>query len=467
MTGTRRWLFALAAVLMMSAGFGARTAHAQTSFYGSVSSGSFDIGFFYDELDDYGRWVDYGDYGACWVPADVGYGWRPYMRGYWTYTDYGWTWASYEPFGWATYHYGRWIEDPYYGWVWVPGTVWAPAWVAWREADDCIGWAPLPPQVGWSVSVGLTFGNYRTSSIPYDRWCFVDRYRFDSRDVSRIVYPVSRNEVVFRRSSDATRFRSRDGSPFNEGIRIANLERTMGRQIPRMRVRAVDSPERGQGRQLDARTVGFFRPTIRGSRSELTQRVERRGFGNRNFERSNGGEARDFQRGRNLREVQREVQRQRDVRDFQRGQGRETRDFQRPERNPMRDFQRGRSREVQQNRETRDFQRPERREVRQFQREERGGGPQFQREERGGGRFQREERGGGRQFQREERGSNGDGGRGFQRESAPERREVRQDRGNEERGRDREARSNDSERRGNDNGNDRGNRGRGHGKKGD
>src|SRR6185295_18898787 len=132
MSGIRRWMFALAAVLTMAAGIGARTAQAQTSFYGSASSGSFSISYFYDELDDYGRWVDYGDYGACWVPADVGYGWRPYMRGYWTYTDYGWTWASYEPFGWATYHYGRWVFDSYYGWVWVPGTVWAPAWVAWQ-----------------------------------------------------------------------------------------------------------------------------------------------------------------------------------------------------------------------------------------------------------------------------------------------------------------------------------------------
>ena len=49
---------------------------------------------------------------------------------------YGWTWVSYEPWGWAPYHYGRWFV---YGgnWGWWPGPVyagydpiWAPAYVS-------------------------------------------------------------------------------------------------------------------------------------------------------------------------------------------------------------------------------------------------------------------------------------------------------------------------------------------------
>jgi hypothetical protein len=358
MSGIRRWLFAAAAVVTMAAGIATRDARAQTSFYGSASSGSFSISYFYDELADYGRWVDYGSYGACWVPADVGYGWRPYMRGYWTYTDYGWTWASYEPFGWATYHYGRWVLDPYYGWLWVPGTTWAPAWVAWREADDCIGWAPLPPQAGWSVSVGLSFSN-ASSHIGYDQWCFVDRDRFDTRDVSSVVYPASRNRVVFRGSRDATRFRVRDGAPFNDGVRVSSLESSLGRRIPRMRVAAVDRPEHGQGRQIDARTVGFFRPNIRGSRNDLTQRVER-------VERERGN-ARSFEGGRNLRDVQRQ-----------------------------REGQRGRAQAVEREREQREFQRPGQRETREFQRPERGGGREIRREAPAERPQVREERGRGR-----------------------------------------------------------------------
>jgi hypothetical protein len=313
----KRWLLALTAATTLMVAGGARNAQAQTSFYGSASSGSFSISYFYDELDDYGRWVDYGNYGACWVPANVGQGWRPYTYGHWMYTDYGWTWASYEPYGWATYHYGRWVLDPYYGWVWVPGTVWAPAWVAWRESPDYIGWAPLGPEVGWSVSVGLSFGSgYSSSQIAYSNWSFVDRNRFDSGDVRSVVYRADRNDDVFRSTRDVTRFRSRNGSPFNEGVAVSNVERSTGRRIPRMRVAAVDSPNRGTGRQVSGQTVGFFRPNIRGSRRDLTTQIERRGG---RMERVSPGRARSdvqqrterargqsgqLERGRNL---QREV----------------------------------------------------------------------------------------------------------------------------------------------------------------
>ena len=53
-----------------------------------------------------------------------------------------------QPFGWATYHYGRWAYSNRLGWVWVPGTQWAPAWVAWRGSEDHLAWAPLPPDAG-------------------------------------------------------------------------------------------------------------------------------------------------------------------------------------------------------------------------------------------------------------------------------------------------------------------------------
>lgn len=106
------------------------------------------IDFFYDNLNDGGSWVDVADYGYCWQPtvAVSNRTWRPYSDGYWAYTDVGWTWVSYEDFGWATYHYGRWIRLRGRGWVWVPGRDWGPAWVSWRTGGDFVGWAPLPPK---------------------------------------------------------------------------------------------------------------------------------------------------------------------------------------------------------------------------------------------------------------------------------------------------------------------------------
>ena len=117
---------------------------------------------FYDNLSPYGQWVDDPQYGNVWVPNEGG-DFRPYgSRGHWVMTDYGNTWVSEDPWGWACYHYGRWTYDPYYGWVWIPGYEWAPAWVSWRYGGGYSGWAPLGP----GVSIGY-------SSCPDSWWIFV------------------------------------------------------------------------------------------------------------------------------------------------------------------------------------------------------------------------------------------------------------------------------------------------------
>ena len=103
---------------------------------------------FYAELSRFGEWFETRDYGYVWQPTALGVdpAWRPYTQGRWANSDQGWTWLSDEPFGWAVYHYGRWVLLARHGWVWVPGDDWAPAWVSWRQSDDYLGWAPLPPE---------------------------------------------------------------------------------------------------------------------------------------------------------------------------------------------------------------------------------------------------------------------------------------------------------------------------------
>lgn len=101
---------------------------------------------FHDELAEYGDWTLIEPYGWCFRPAVNFVAWRPYGQGWWEPSDsYGWIWNSNEPFGWITYHYGAWFYDRFQGWVWQPGPVWGPAWVAWAQIDDYIGWAPLAP----------------------------------------------------------------------------------------------------------------------------------------------------------------------------------------------------------------------------------------------------------------------------------------------------------------------------------
>jgi len=233
------------------------------------------IAIFYDELAPYGRWMETSPYGRCWAPYGIGTGWRPYSNGHWIYTEWGWTWASDEPWGWASYHYGRWLLDPDYGWLWVPGTVWAPAWVAWHDNDDWVGWAPLPPDALWDASTGLRSGD--TGRIPASSWCFVPRQSLAASNLRPHVVTVMRNAILLSRTSDATRFSAREGRPVNEGVDIAQVER-VARPIPRLKVADADSPSDGRGQVVRGGVVRFFRPEVRGAlgRLEPAPRVEPR-----------------------------------------------------------------------------------------------------------------------------------------------------------------------------------------------
>jgi hypothetical protein len=112
-----------------------------------ASASSEAAAYFHADLAPYGRWIDHPIYGAVWVPNSGRPDWHPYSDGRWVWTsDYGWYWHSYEPYGWATYHYGSWVLTSDYGWVWVPDDEWGPAWVEWRYGDGYAGWAPRPPE---------------------------------------------------------------------------------------------------------------------------------------------------------------------------------------------------------------------------------------------------------------------------------------------------------------------------------
>lgn len=139
-------------------------------------------------LAPYGTWLVTTTCGRGWRPhADVvGVGFVPYRTGgEWVSTDHGWSFESEWEWGWAVYHYGRWCPDPGEGWVWVPGTVWAPAWVEWRTSGAFVGWAPLPPP-------GVV--------IVHDHWTFVDHRHFHESRVVHHALPPERVRHVHEQS---------------------------------------------------------------------------------------------------------------------------------------------------------------------------------------------------------------------------------------------------------------------------
>jgi hypothetical protein len=103
-------------------------------------------------LEPHGYWVDDPSYGNVWVPnrAIVGVGFQPYVTGgHWATTDEGYYWVSDWDWGWAPFHYGRWVFTGSYGWAWIPGARYAPAWVEWRYGNGYMGWAPARPVHYW------------------------------------------------------------------------------------------------------------------------------------------------------------------------------------------------------------------------------------------------------------------------------------------------------------------------------
>ncbi len=216
-----------------------------------------DSSYFYSQLDPYGMWVSYQPYGYVWIPGNVGYTWRPYTRGHWVWSDYGWTWVSLERWGWIAYHYGRWGWDGRLGWFWVPDVVWGPAWVAWRWGDAHIGWAPLPPGPGFEHGRG--FGSHRWD-IPERHWNFVNGRYFMDRSLDLRVLPVERNRTIVNMTDLRINIESRDRRVVNDGVDLDTVRRMTLREVDRY---TLKDPKRTGEEREEGREIVLSRPDFK------------------------------------------------------------------------------------------------------------------------------------------------------------------------------------------------------------
>jgi len=149
----------------------------------------------YADLDEYGGWRQYPDYGPVWFPRGVEVGWAPYHFGHWAWiAPWGWTWVDDAPWGYAPFHYGRWAFVAG-AWGWVPGPVvvgvrpvYAPALVAWVGG----------PRFGVAVGIG---GGVAVGWFPLGpREVFVPSYHYSAAYVERVnvTNTVIVNRAVFR-----------------------------------------------------------------------------------------------------------------------------------------------------------------------------------------------------------------------------------------------------------------------------
>jgi len=158
----------------------------------------------YEDLDFYGEWNVFPEYGPCWVPSGIPVGWAPYRFGDWVWiAPWGWTWVDDAPWGFAPFHYGRWAYIRA-TWAWVPGPVavrpvYAPALVAWVGGNGFsfsvgiggggIGWFPLGPREVFIPTYRVSeryFTNINITNTVVNRTTILNLY--NNRNVANISY---------------------------------------------------------------------------------------------------------------------------------------------------------------------------------------------------------------------------------------------------------------------------------------
>jgi len=209
---------------------------------------------FYDDLSPYGYWVDNPSYGYVWVP-NVSPGFTPYgTNGHWVYTDAGWTWFSDYSWGWAPFHYGRWYSDPMYGPMWVPGNEWGPGWVTWRRTDEYYGWAPIEP--GISISMAYSSG-YRVAD---DRYTFVRNRDFGSTTINNYYVNSSNNTTIINNSTVINNTQVDGGSrvSYNAGPDRMEVQKRTGATITPVALKESSKP----GQTMSKGELQTYRPRV-------------------------------------------------------------------------------------------------------------------------------------------------------------------------------------------------------------
>lgn len=225
-----------------------------------------DLEVFYRELQPYGEWFRHERWGEVWRP-NVDASWRPYTRGHWAWTeDHGWMWVAEEEWGWAVFHYGRWVFDEEEDfWIWIPGSQWAPAWVQWRESEDQIGWAPLPPDAYLDDGV-MRFNASTYDSSRFARyWVFVPPRHLFEPGLHRHMSPISRQASFFRSTRPVTvHHQMYRGNVFHPGPDWRRVERWAGRPVPIVTLRTVTNTRDQGWRRLgnSPSVLPIYRPRV-------------------------------------------------------------------------------------------------------------------------------------------------------------------------------------------------------------
>jgi probable HAF family extracellular repeat protein len=225
------------------------------------NEGNYEV--FYTKLSpEEGSWVEAGQYGYCFRPRVSG-DWRPYRDGHWIWTDRGWYWESNERFGWATYHYGRWVDISGTGWCWIPGNQWAPAWVSWRESDENVGWAPLPPEANVSVNQSISSWPDSYYGIGPAAYVFISYAHWLEPSYAQYIKPSEQNAQIISESKNVTNIVTNNNVINNFGPPVQTVATKTNQNIQQVKLslNPATDPHARYGQTLQGNQLNVVAPS--------------------------------------------------------------------------------------------------------------------------------------------------------------------------------------------------------------
>ena len=181
----------------------------------------------------------------------------PYANGQWIYTDQGWYFKANTPQEDLTTHYGRWTQDENLGWVWLPGKTYSPAWVDWRQNDDYVAWAPIPPATyieNDAVNVKEQINENRYTIVEKKSMMEPSVYKY------RYQYVENKNKIMIKEMTKTDGVMIKEKTVINKGPDVTDIEKKTGKKIEVVKIKKVEKKE-DSGYKDDA--ISVYHPELK------------------------------------------------------------------------------------------------------------------------------------------------------------------------------------------------------------
>lgn len=188
-----------------------------------------------------------------WRPRVYYVGWSPYCYGRWYYTIWGWFWYSFYDWGWACYHHGRWVYSEIYGWIWIPGRVWAPSWVDWCYTGAYVGWFPRYPHFNRWHKHRYHYHHHHY----YKYWTFIEKKKFTKELITKEnIIDADYNQLLISKSNIGKESKYND-IIINNGPPVKNIEKSIDEKIePKL----IKYTEKEKSIKIDDNSITIYKP---------------------------------------------------------------------------------------------------------------------------------------------------------------------------------------------------------------